>query len=158
MKQIPMTIEGAKKLRLELKFLKNTLRPKIISSIIEARKNGDLKENSEYIAAREQQSFCEGRINSIENKLAYAQIIDISKFKNNGRIIFGVTITIYNLIDKKKKTYKIVGEDEADFRKNLISITSPIARGLIGKTIGDIVLIHTPKGKIRFKVLKVEYL
>lgn len=158
MKQIPMTIQGAKKLQLELRFLKNILRPKIITSITEARKNGDLKENAEYIAAREQQSFCEGRINSIENKLAYAQIIDISKLKNDGRIIFGATITIHNLIDKNKKTYKIVGDDEADFKKNLISINSPIARGLIGKIIGDTVSINTPKGKIKFKILKVEYL
>lgn len=158
MKQIPMTIQGAKKLRSELEFLKNILRPKIINSIVEARKNGDLKENSEYIAAREQQSFCEGRINSIENKLAHAQVIDITKFKNNGRVIFGTTVTIYDLIIKKEKTYKIVGEDESDFKKNFISIISPIARGLIGKTIGNIVLIDTPKGKVKFKILKVEYL
>lgn len=158
MKQIPMTIQGAKKLRSELEFLKNIIRPKIINSIVEARKNGDLKENSEYIAAREQQSFCEGRINSIENKLAHAQVIDITKFKNNGRVIFGTTVTIYDLIIKKEKTYKIVGEDESDFKKNFISIISPIARGLIGKTIGNIVLIDTPKGKVKFKILKVEYL
>lgn len=158
MKQIPMTIQGAKKLRSELEFLKNILRPKIINSIVEARKNGDLKENSEYIAAREQQSFCEGRINSIENKLAHAQVIDITKFKNNGRVIFGTTVTIYDLIIKKEKTYKIVGEDESDFKKNFISIISPIARGLIGKTIGNVVLIDTPKGKVKFKILKVEYL
>lgn len=158
MKQIPMTVQGAQKLKEELEFLKQVLRPKIIADIIEARSHGDLKENAEYIAAKEQQGFCEGRINNIEFKLANAQIIDIKKIKNTGRIIFGTTNTIYNINSFEKSTYRIVGDDEADFKKNLISINSPIARGLIGKMAGDIVIIMTPKGKITFKVLKVEYI
>lgn len=158
MKQIPMTVQGAQKLKEELEFLKQVLRPKIIADIIEARSHGDLKENAEYIAAKEQQGFCEGRINNIEFKLANAQIIDIKKIKNTGRIIFGTTNTIYNINSFEKSTYRIVGDDEADFKKNLISINSPIARGLIGKMAGDIVIIMTPKGKITFKILKVEYI
>lgn len=158
MKRIPMTIQGVKKLRLELDFLKNIKRPKIITSIIEAREHGDLKENAEYLAAREEQGFCEGRIHAIENKLAQAQIIDIKKIKNTGKIIFGSTSTVFDLINKKIQKYCIVGDDEADYKKNLISINSPIARGLIGKKTEDIIVINIPKGKIKLKILKVEYI
>lgn len=158
MKRIPMTIQGAQKLRSELNFLKNVRRPEIISSIIAAREHGDLKENAEYLAAREEQGFCEGRIHVIENKLAYAQIIDIKKIKNTGKVIFGSTSTICDLIKRTKRIYRIVGDDEADFKKNLISINSPIARGLIGKTIKDIVTINIPKGELKFQILKVEYI
>ncbi|MGP1930719.1 MAG: transcription elongation factor GreA [Arsenophonus sp. ET-YP4-MAG3] len=158
MKQIPMTVRGAEKLREELEFLKNIRRPEIISAITEARKHGDLKENAEYHAAREQQGFCEGRIQEIEVKLSHSQIIDITKIKNNNRVIFGTKVTIFNMTTNENLTYRIVGHDEADIKKNLISINSPIARGLIGKTINDISVIITPGGKIKYKILKVEYI
>lgn len=133
MKQIPMTIRGAQKLREELDFLKNITRPKIIADITEARKHGDLKENAEYHSIREQQSFCETRIKDIEMKLSYAQIIDIKKINNIDYVTFGATVTVLNLINNEKQTYCIVGDDEANIKENLISINSPIARGLIRK-------------------------
>ncbi|WMY96996.1 MAG: transcription elongation factor GreA [Arsenophonus sp.] len=158
MKKIPMTIDGEKKLRKELEFLKNIRRFEIISAIAEAREHGDLKENAEYHAAREQQAFCEGRIQEIESKLFYSEVIDITKIKNLGRIIFGATITILNITINKNQIYRIVGDDEADIKKNLISINSPIARGLIGKTKDDIVSIMTPGGEVKYKILKVQYI
>ncbi|WP_348666077.1 transcription elongation factor GreA [Arsenophonus symbiont of Ornithomya chloropus] len=158
MKKIPMTIHGEKKLRKELEFLKNIRRPEIISAIAEAREYGDLKENAEYHAAREQQAFCEGRIQEIEAKLSHSEVIDVTKIKNMGRIIFGATITIFNITTNKDQTYRIVGDDEADIKKNLISVNSPIARGLIGKTINDIVRIITPGGEVEYKILKVKYI
>ncbi|WMY95222.1 MAG: transcription elongation factor GreA [Arsenophonus sp.] len=158
MKKIPMTIHGEKKLRKELEFLKNIRRPEIISSIAEAREYGDLKENAEYHAAREQQAFCEGRIQEIEAKLSYSEVIDITKIKNMGKIIFGATITIFNVTTHEDQTYRIVGDDEADIKKNLISINSPIARGLIGKTIDDVVRIMTPGGEVEYRILKVKYI
>jgi len=135
MQQIPMTVKGAELLRAELEELKNIKRPQIVAAIAEARAHGDLKENAEYHAAREQQGFCEGRIQEIEGKLSQAQIIDITKIKNNGRIIFGATVTVLNLDTDEEITYRIVGDDEANFKQNLISVNSPIARGLIGKLI-----------------------
>ncbi|WMY97651.1 MAG: transcription elongation factor GreA [Arsenophonus sp.] len=158
MKQIPMTVLGAKKLQKELEFLKKIRRPEIIAALIEARQHGDLKENSEYHAAKEQQGFCEGRIQEIEKKLSYKQIIDVTKIKNLGRIIFGSTVTLLNLYTKKLKTYRIVGEDEADIKINLISINSPIARGLINKNVSQIVSIDTPGGTVKYKILNVEYI
>ncbi|WMY96375.1 MAG: transcription elongation factor GreA [Arsenophonus sp.] len=158
MKKIPMTIDGEKKLRKELEFLKNIRRPEIISAIVEAREHGDLKENAEYHAAREEQAFCEGRIQEIEAKLSYSEVIDVTKIKNIGRIIFGATITILNININKNQTYRIVGDDEADIKKNLISINSPIARGLIGKNTDDIVKIVTPGGEVKYKILKVQYI
>ncbi len=158
MQQIPMTIKGAELLRSELEELKNVKRPQITAAIAEARAHGDLKENAEYHAAREQQGFCEGRIQEIEGKLAQAQIIDITKMKNTGRVIFGSTVTVLNLDTDEEITYQIVGDDEADFKQNLISVNSPIARGLIGKEIDDTVSINTPGGEVEFDILKVEYI
>ena len=158
MNQYPMTAKGAELLREELQHLKSVKRPQIIKSIAEAREHGDLKENAEYHAAREQQSFCEGRIQDIEGKLSNIQIIDVTKMANNGKVIFGATVTILNLDTEEEITYKIVGEDEADIKNNLISYGSPIARGLIGKSLDDIVNIQTPKGSIEFEISAVEYI
>ena len=158
MNQIPMTLRGAEKLREELDHLKSVRRPKIIADIATAREHGDLKENAEYHAAREQQGFCEGRIQDIEAKLSNAQVIDVTKMPNNGRVIFGATVTVLNLESEEELTYRIVGDDEADFKQNLISVNSPIARGLVGKEQDDVVVIRTPGGDVEFEVLKVEYL
>ena len=158
MKPIPMTLRGAERLREELDHLKSVRRPKIISDIATAREHGDLKENAEYHAAREQQGFCEGRIQEIEAKLSNAQVIDVTKMPATGRVIFGATVTVMNLDTEEEQKYRIVGDDEADFKKNLISVNSPIARGLIGKEQDDVVVIKTPGGDVEFEVLKVEYL
>ncbi|MCU4136848.1 transcription elongation factor GreA [Buchnera aphidicola (Sitobion miscanthi)] len=155
---IPMTVRGAEKLRQELKKLKTIKRPRIITAIAEAREHGDLKENAEYHSAREEQSFCEGRIKEIELKLSNSQIIDITKISNNGRVIFGSTVSILNMKNNEKFTYQIVGDDESDFKKYLISINSPIARGLIGKKINDVVSICTPGGDVEYKILKINYI
>ncbi|ABG40731.1 transcription elongation factor GreA [Paraglaciecola sp. T6c] len=157
MTQYPMTAKGAEMLREELQHLKSVKRPEIIKSIAEAREHGDLKENAEYHAAREQQSFCEGRIQDIEGKLSNVQIIDVTKMTNTGKVIFGTTVTILNLQSDEEITYKIVGDDEADIKNNLISVSSPIARGLIGKQLDDVVTIQTPKGAIEFEIIEVEY-
>ncbi|HDX0984320.1 TPA: transcription elongation factor GreA [Pasteurella multocida] len=157
MKQIPMTIRGAEQLRQELDFLKNTRRPEIINAIAEAREHGDLKENAEYHAAREQQGFCEGRIQEIEGKLANSQIIDVTKIPNNGKVIFGATILLLNIDTEEEVSYQIVGDDEANIKAGLISVSSPIARGLIGKEVDDVVVIQTPGGKVEFEILDVEY-
>ncbi len=158
MKQVPMTVRGADQLREELEFLKNERRPKIIADIAEARAHGDLKENAEYHAAREQQGFCEGRIQEIEGKLSNVQVIDVTKITNNGRIIFGAAVTVLNVTTDEELTYRIVGDDEADIKSNLLSVNSPIARGLIGKEVDDAVVIQTPGGEVEFEVLNVEYL
>ncbi|MBC9129889.1 transcription elongation factor GreA [Frischella sp. Ac48] len=158
MQQIPMTVKGAELLRAELEELKNIKRPQITAAIAEARAHGDLKENAEYHAAREQQGFCEGRIQEIEGKLSQAQIIDITKMKNTGRVIFGATVTVLNIDNDEEITYRIVGDDEADFKQNLISVNSPIARGLIGKEVDDTVSIKTPGGDVEFDILKVDYI
>lgn len=158
MNQYPMTVKGAEMLRAELNELKTVKRPRIIESIAEAREHGDLKENAEYHAAREQQSFCEGRIQDIEGKLSNAQIIDVTKMTNNGKVIFGATVTILNLETEEETKYRIVGDDEADIKNNLISVNSPIARGLIGKEVDDIVNIQTPAGTVEFEIAEVEYL
>ncbi|TDB49149.1 transcription elongation factor GreA [Photorhabdus luminescens] len=158
MKQIPMTVRGADKLREELDYLKNVRRPKIISDIAEAREHGDLKENAEYHAAREQQGFCEGRIQEIEAKLSNAQVIDVTKMPKTGRVIFGTTVAVLNVNTDEEQTYRIVGDDEADIKENLISVNSPIARGLIGKEVDDVVIIKTPGGEVEYEILKVEYI
>lgn len=158
MKQIPMTVRGAEQLREELDFLKNTRRPQIIAAIAEAREHGDLKENAEYHAAREQQGFCEGRIQEIEGKLGAAQIIDVTKMQNNGKVIFGATVTLTNIETEEDVTYRIVGDDEANIKEGLISVNSPIARGLIGKEVDDSVTITTPGGKVEFDIIEVEYI
>lgn len=154
----PMTQLGAQKLREELNELKTKVRPKIITSIAEAREHGDLKENAEYHAAREQQSFCEGRIQDIEGKLSAAQIIDVTKMQNNGKVIFGATATLLNMDTDEEITYKIVGDDEADLKNGLISVNSPIARGLIGKELDDVAAIQTPAGVVEYEIISVEYI
>ena len=153
-----MTVEGEAALREELKRLKTEDRPRIIQAIAEAREHGDLKENAEYHAAREQQSFAEGRITEIEGKLADAQVIDLSKVPQTGKVIFGVTVALINMDDDSEITYKIVGEDEADIKNNKISVMSPVARALIGKSEGDVVTVQTPNGEIEYEVATVQYL
>ena len=157
MTKIPMTTRGAELLRAELKQLKTEDRPRIIQAIAEAREHGDLKENAEYHAAREQQGFCEGRIQEIEAKLANAQIIDVTKVPNQGKVIFGATVTLYNVGDDKEVSYRIVGDDEANIKQNLISVNSPIARALIGKEVDDAVSVTTPGGMVEYEVVNVEY-
>jgi transcription elongation factor GreA len=153
-----MTAHGAEMLRQELKELKSVKRPEIVKSIADAREHGDLKENAEYHAAREQQSFCEGRIQDIEGKLSNAQIIDVTKMPNTGKVIFGTTVTVLNTENEEEITYKIVGDDESDIKNQLISVNSPIARGLIGKELDDVVTIQTPKGAVEFEIIEVEYI
>ncbi|WP_159714839.1 transcription elongation factor GreA [Blochmannia endosymbiont of Camponotus nipponensis] len=157
MQYIPMTLRGAEKLKEELDYLKNIRRPEIIKNISEARGHGDLKENAEYHAAREQQGFCEGRIQEIESKLFHAYIIDVTKLITDDRVVFGATVGIENLDTAYRHTYSIVGDDEANLKEHMISIHSPIARGLIGHKEGDIVHINTPKGEIRYKIIQVKY-
>jgi transcription elongation factor GreA len=156
MDKIPMTVEGEKLLREELSLLKTVNRPQISEAIKEAREKGDLKENAEYHAAREQQSFVEGRIKDIEGKLSNAQIIDISRMPVSDKVIFGTTVVVADENDKKI-TYKIVGEDEADLKKGKISVTSPISRALVGKNEGDDVTIKTPSGDIQYEIIEVKY-
>ena len=158
MQQIPMTVRGAEQLREELDFLKNVRRPEIIKAIAEAREHGDLKENAEYHAAREQQGFCEGRIQEIEGKLGNAQIIDVTKMPNSGKVIFGATVVLVNTDTDEEVTYRIVGDDEADIKSGLISVNSPIARGLIGKELDDTVNITTPGGVVEFDIIEVNYI
>ena len=158
MQQIPMTVRGVELLRAELNELKTVKRPKIIADIAVAREHGDLKENAEYHAAREQQSFCEGRIQDIEGKLSNAQIIDVTKMQNTGKVIFGTTVTVLNPDTDEEITYKIVGDDEADIKSGLISVNSPIARGLIGKSLDDVVSIKTPAGLVEYEIIEVQYI
>ncbi|MFI4853168.1 MAG: transcription elongation factor GreA [Candidatus Makana argininalis] len=158
MNKNPITLRGIEKLKEKLEYLKIFKRQEIIDSIINARKHGDLKENSEYHAAKEQQIFNEIKIKEIEITLINSYVIDITKISNNNYIIFGSTVTIKYIHTKEKKKYKIVGRDESDFKKNLISIHSPIARSLIGKKKGDLVKIQTPGGKLEYTVLKIEYI
>ena len=152
-----MTAEGAEKLRNELHELKTVTRPKIIHDIATARAHGDLKENAEYHAAREQQSFIEGRISSLESKLSHAQIIDIKEMENTGKIIFAATVKLVNLDTDTEVTYQIVGEEESDLKSGKISIHSPIARALIGKFAGDVVDVKAPGGVISYEISLVEY-
>lgn len=158
MQRYPMTPEGKHALEQELQQLKSVERPRITAAIAEAREHGDLKENAEYHAAREQQGFCEGRIQDIEGKLGACQVIDVKELEQNGRVVFGVTVTIENLETEEQKTYKIVGDDEADFKINKISVNSPIARGLLGKNEGDEAKIVTPQGEVEYEIVSVEYL
>ena len=158
MQRYPMTPQGKLALEKELHQLKSIERPRIIAAIAEAREHGDLKENAEYHAAREQQGFCEGRVQDIEGKLCAAQVIDVKELEQNGRVVFGVTVTIENLDTEEQKTYMIVGDDEADFKINKISVNSPIARGLLGKNEGDEAKIVTPQGEVEYEIVNVEYL
>lgn len=153
-----MTVQGVEALRAELNELKTVVRPRIVADIAEAREHGDLKENAEYHAAREQQGFCEGRIQEIEAKLSNVQIIDVTKMPNTGKVIFGTTVTILNCDTDEETTYHIVGEDEADIKNGKISIGSPIARGLIGKNVDDIAKIQTPAGPVEFEIVDVQYI
>jgi|TARA_B110000014_G_C19771053_1_gene401223 transcription elongation factor GreA len=158
MNQYPMTVHGADVLREELNHLKTVKRPEIVAAIAEAREHGDLKENAEYHAAREQQGFCEGRIQDIEGKLGNAQIIDVSKIANTGKVIFGTTVTLLNIDTEEEVTYQIVGEDEADIKLNRISISSPIARGLVGKEVDSEIEISTPGGLVEYEILSVDHI
>ena len=158
MEKEPLTVEGLKKLKDELIFLKEKKRPEIVSAISEARSHGDLKENAEYHAAKEQQSHNEGRIQEIEDIIARANVIDITKINNNGKVIFGSTVYLENLDNGEKINYKIVGKDEADLKKKLIYYQSPIGKGLIGKNKNDLVEISTPAGSKNFEIKDVKYI
>ena len=158
MEKEPITIKGLEKLKQELKFLKENKRPEIVNAIAEARSHGDLKENAEYHAAKEQQSHNEGRIQEIENSIATANIIDVTKLNNNGKVIFGSTVFLQNLDTNEKIEYKIVGKDEADLKKKLIYYQSPIGKGLIGKNKNDLVEINTPAGVKNFEIKDVKYI
>jgi transcription elongation factor GreA len=153
-----MTLEGSERLREELNHLKSVLRPQIIQAIATAREHGDLRENAEYHAAKEQQGFAEGRIKEIESKLSEAQIIDVTKIKHTGKVIFGATVTLVEVESGAEKRYKIVGEDEADLKQNKISVMSPIARALVGKSEGDTVVVKAPNGSIEYEIGKVEHI
>lgn len=157
MNKVPMTKAGEMALRAELERLRKVERPRIIAAIAEAREHGDLKENAEYHAAREQQSFAEGRIMEIEGKLSYAQVIDITAIPHTGKVIFGTTIDLINLANDQEVTYRIVGDDEADVKRNLISVSSPIARALIGKEEGDVVVVKAPSGDIEYEINQVRH-
>lgn len=158
MNKVPMTVQGAERLREELNELKGVTRPKISAAIAEAREHGDLKENAEYHAAREQQSFCEGRIKEIESKLADSEIIDVTKIEPSGRVIFGTTVTLYNLDTEESVTYQIVGEDEADVPAGKISVGSPISRAVMGKHEGDEVVVNAPAGDIEYEIESIKHL
>lgn len=156
--RVPMTKTGEARLREELKRLKTEDRPRVIAAIAEAREHGDLKENAEYHAAREQQSFIEGRIQEIEGKLASAQVIDVTTMENNGKVIFGATVHLVNMETDEEVTYQIVGEDEADIKEGKLSISSPIARALVGRDEGDVVAIRVPSGTVEYEIAQVEYI
>ena len=158
MEKEPITINGLQKLKDELILLKEKKRPEIVSAIAEARSHGDLKENAEYHAAKEQQSHNEGRIQEVEDIIARANVIDVTKLNNDGKVIFGSTVFLDNLDTSEKISYKIVGKDEADLTKKLIYFQSPIGKGLIGKNKGDLVEIKTPSGSKNFEIINVEYI
>ena len=157
MQKIPMTVEGEAALRIELEKLKKEDRPIVIQAIAEAREHGDLKENAEYHAAREQQGFIEGRIQDIESKLSLCQVVDISQMPEDDRVIFGSTVTIINTETDEELKYRIVGDDEADVKAGMISYQSPIARALISKEIGDVVNVRTPGGEVEYEIDDVSY-
>ncbi len=158
MSKVPLTVRGAEKLQEELKRLKTVDRPRIVQAIAEAREHGDLKENAEYHAAREQQSFCEGRIKDIEGKLSNATIIDVTTLNANGKVVFGATVVLADEETGDEVTYQIVGEDEADIKANRISVGSPIARALIGKQEGDVAEVKTPGGVRSLEIVEVKYI
>ncbi len=158
MNKFPMTVSGEASLREELDRLKRVERPRVTQAIAEARAHGDLKENAEYHAAREQQSFMEGRIMEIEGKLGNAQVIDVTTIARTGKVIFGTTIDLLNLATDETVTYRIVGEDEADVKRNLISVGSPIARALIGKQEGDTVVVKAPSGDLEYEIDRVQHI
>jgi transcription elongation factor GreA len=158
MSKVPLTARGAEKLQEELKELKSVARPRVIKAISEARAHGDLKENAEYHAARDQQGFIEARIRDIEHKLAHAQVIDVTQLNAGGKVVFGATVELLDEESGNEVRYQIVGEDEADIKAGRVSITSPIARALIGKQEGDVVALRTPGGDRSYEILAVEYL
>ena len=158
MSKFPMSKLGEQQLREELERLKMIERPRIILAIAEARAHGDLKENAEYHAAREEQGFAEGRIQDIEGKLSNAQVIDVAAIKNTGKVIFGVTVELENIETEEEVRYQLVGEDEADLKLGKISITSPIARGLIGKAEGDVVGVNVPGGLVEYEIVSVQHI
>ncbi|HLD17174.1 MAG TPA: transcription elongation factor GreA [Coxiellaceae bacterium] len=158
MNRIPMTPQGEAALKEELHYLKGEKRQVIIQAIAEARAHGDLKENAEYHAAKELQGLTEARIRDLEHQLAYAQVIDVTQLPNQGRVIFGVTVTLLNIGNEEAIIYRIVGEEEADIKSGKLAVTAPIARSLIGKCEEDIVEIVTPKGKITYEIIKIEHL
>lgn len=157
MSKVPLTALGAEKLKKELKELKNVRRPNVIQAIAEARAHGDLKENAEYHAAREEQGFIEGRIGDIEGKLSNAQIIDITKLDATGKVVFGTTVELVDEETGKDVVYQIVGEDEADIKEGRISFSSPVARALIGKMEGDIAVVQAPGGEKEYEIVAVKY-
>lgn len=161
MNKVPLTARGADKLRSELERLKRVERPRIIEAIAEARSHGDLKENAEYHAAREQQGFVEGRIKDIESKLSLAHIVDVTdehtRARANGKVVFGATVDVLEADNNEEHTFQIVGDDEADSKQGLISVSSPIARALIGKVVDDVALVETPSGKRELEILDIRY-
>ena|SRR3989338_5227929 len=157
MQPIPMTVSGHQQLKNELDNLKRVQRPAIIAAISEARAHGDLKENAEYHAAKEQQGFIEKRIRELESKLSRCRVIDVSKIENNGKVVFGTTVTLLNIDTNEEVVYQIVGEDEADLKQDKISVTSPVARAMIGHVQGDEVIVQSPSGEIVYEVIAVAY-
>ena len=157
MQKSPMTVQGEQRLRAELEELKTIKRPRVIEAIAEAREHGDLKENAEYHAAREEQGFIEGRIQEIEGKLGNAQVIDVTTLPKTGKVVFDVTVELIKLDTDEEVSYTIVGEDEADLKQNKISFTSPIARALIGKEEGDVAVVKTPRGEVEYEISAVIY-
>ena len=158
MNKEPITVNGLKNLKSELEDLKNVQRPKVVEAIAEARSHGDLKENAEYHAAKEQQALIESRVIAINDLIARANVIDVTKIENDGKVIFGSTVKVQDLESNKQITYKLVGQDEADISKNLIFFKSPIGKALIGKNKGDIVSVSTPSGERNFEIKNVEYI
>jgi transcription elongation factor GreA len=156
--KVPITVRGAKKLQDELQQLKSVDRPRVIDAIAEAREHGDLKENAEYHAAREQQGFIEGRIKDIESKLSHATIIDVTQVNANGKVVFGATVNVADEETGDEMTYQIVGDDEADLKNNMISISSPIARALIGKQEGEVAEVQTPGGLRSLEIVEIQYI
>jgi transcription elongation factor GreA len=154
---VPMTLHGADQLKDELQHLKMVARPQVVAAIAEARAHGDLKENAEYHAAKEQQSFIEGRIQELEGVLANAQVIDPTELPKDGRVVFGVTVDLINIDNDDKVTYQIVGDYESDIKKNRVSISSPIARALIGKEVDDIAVVKAPNGAIEYEITAIRY-
>ena len=158
MEKEPITVNGLQNLKTELEDLKNVQRPKIVEAIAEARSHGDLKENAEYHAAKEQQGLIEGRVLAINDLIARANVIDVTKIENEGKVIFGSTINVFDLETNKQISYRLVGQDEADIKKNLIFYKSPIGKALIGKNKGDMVVVNTPSGERNFEIKDVQYI
>ena len=158
MEKEPVTVNGIEKLKKELEELKNIKRPKVVQAIAEARAHGDLKENAEYHAAKEEQAKIESRVNEINNLFSRANIIDVTKLEKSNTVIFGSTVSLVDLNNKQKKTYKIVGKDEADLKKNFIYFRSPISKAIIGKNKNDLVVVTTPAGEKNFEIVEVKYI